>query len=225
MDVTAPAPTTSAAQPASTTTTTGSATAITADFETFLTMLTVQMENQDPLNPIASEDLAVQLATFSGVEQQVLTNQLLDGIAQELGTSGLSELASWIGMDVRTAASTAFDGAPLSLHAEVAAGADSAVLVVRDETGSVVQRLAIPPQSGELAWAGVDESGQPLAAGSYSFEVESYNGEELIGVTGAEAYQRVVEARLEDSGVVLVLEGGSTVSPEAVSAIRAPQAG
>ena len=43
---------------------------INSDFETFLKMLTAQMENQDPLNPIESSDYAVQLATFSGVEQQ-----------------------------------------------------------------------------------------------------------------------------------------------------------
>ena len=49
---------------------------ISSDFNTFLRMLTVQMQNQDPLNPIDSADYAVQLATFSGVEQQVRTNQL-----------------------------------------------------------------------------------------------------------------------------------------------------
>ena len=48
--------------------------ALSSDFETFLKMLTVQMENQDPLNPVDSADFAVQLATFSSVEQQVLTN-------------------------------------------------------------------------------------------------------------------------------------------------------
>ena len=47
----------------------GSAAAESSDFETFLKMLTVQMQNQDPLNPVESTDYAVQLATFSGVEQ------------------------------------------------------------------------------------------------------------------------------------------------------------
>jgi hypothetical protein len=48
-----------------------------SDFETFLKMLTTQMKNQDPLNPVESSEYAVQLATFSSVEQQVLTNDLL----------------------------------------------------------------------------------------------------------------------------------------------------
>jgi flagellar basal-body rod modification protein FlgD len=55
----------------------GSGAKISSDFETFLKMLTVQMQNQDPLNPVDSSDYATQLATFSGVEQQVQTNDLL----------------------------------------------------------------------------------------------------------------------------------------------------
>ena len=62
---------------------------ISSDFETFLKMLTTQMQNQDPLNPIESSDYAVQLATFSGVEQQVRTNQLLADLANQMGSSGL----------------------------------------------------------------------------------------------------------------------------------------
>ena len=38
-----------------------------SDYETFLKMLTVQMQNQDPLNPVESSDFAAQLATFSSV--------------------------------------------------------------------------------------------------------------------------------------------------------------
>lgn len=61
------------------------ATAIASDFETFLRMLTTQLENQDPLEPVASQDLAVQLATFSGVEQQTQTNSLLEDLGSQMG--------------------------------------------------------------------------------------------------------------------------------------------
>ena len=69
----------------------GSASVISSDFETFLKMLTAQMENQDPLNPMDSADYAVQLATFSSVEQQVLTNDLLQAMTLQLGSSGMAE--------------------------------------------------------------------------------------------------------------------------------------
>ena len=73
--------------------------AITSDFETFLRMLTVQMQNQDPLNPVDSNDYATQLATFSGVEQAVLTNDLLTTLTTQLNSSGLADMAAWVGKD------------------------------------------------------------------------------------------------------------------------------
>ena len=64
---------------------------LSSDFETFLKMLTTQLENQDPLNPIDSTDYAVQLATFAGVEQQVLTNDLLESMGGNSGLGGLAQ--------------------------------------------------------------------------------------------------------------------------------------
>jgi len=40
---------------------------VSSDFDTFLKMMTTQVQNQDPLNPVDSSDYAVQLATFSSV--------------------------------------------------------------------------------------------------------------------------------------------------------------
>ena len=51
-----------------------------ADFQTFLTLLTTQMKNQDPLNPTDSTEFVAQLASFSGVEQQVRANEQLEKI-------------------------------------------------------------------------------------------------------------------------------------------------
>ncbi|MFV2001871.1 MAG: flagellar hook capping FlgD N-terminal domain-containing protein, partial [Paracoccaceae bacterium] len=53
---------------------------VNSDFETFLKLLTTQLKNQDPLKPVDSSDFAVQLATFSSVEQQVKTNDLLTSL-------------------------------------------------------------------------------------------------------------------------------------------------
>ena len=61
----------------------------------FLTLLVAQLQNQDPMNPIDSADYAVQLATFSGVEQQVRTNQLLADMQGKFSQRGFSEPADW----------------------------------------------------------------------------------------------------------------------------------
>ena len=82
----------------------GAPTMISSDFQTFLRMMTAQMQNQDPLNPMEASDFAVQLATFSGVEQQVRSNDLLAGLSDQMSLMGVSQLAGWVGMEARTGA-------------------------------------------------------------------------------------------------------------------------
>lgn len=67
---------------------------ISSDFQTFLKMLTAQIQNQDPLNPTPSDEFAVQLATFSSVEQQVRTNDLLVALGAQFGSMGMAQFAS-----------------------------------------------------------------------------------------------------------------------------------
>lgn len=52
------------------------------EFNSFLRLLTAQVQNQDPLAPIDSTQFVEQLATFSSLEQQVNTNQTLSTIAE-----------------------------------------------------------------------------------------------------------------------------------------------
>jgi len=195
------------------------ASALSSDFETFLRMLTVQMKNQDPLNPIQSSDFAVQLATFSGVEQQVRTNDLLTRLAEGFATSGLSQLAGWIGKEVRTSGATWFDGAPMTLYpAEGASGA--AFLVVRDATGLPVARSGMMLGEEPLTWAGVRPDGSPFPPGIYSFEIERVEGEEVVGTVGVEHYSRVEEVRAGTTGPVLLFQGGATIPASDVLAVR-----
>jgi flagellar basal-body rod modification protein FlgD len=61
--------------------------AFSEDFDTFLTLLTAQVENQDPLAPLDSTQFVEQLATFSALEQQVTTNDHLEKIAALLAAT------------------------------------------------------------------------------------------------------------------------------------------
>lgn len=208
---------------AGTTAATGSATKITSDFNTFLRMLTVQMQNQDPLNPIDSTDYAVQLATFSGVEQQVQTNQLLADMQGKFNQLGMAEMASWIGKEARSPAPVRYEGAPVILSPNPAVGANRAVLVVKDAQGTLVSREEIPVSTAPYQWLGAGIDGNPLPTGTYSLSLESLNGEQVISTTAVEHYARVMEAKGGTGGTKLVLEGGVEVLASAVTALREPQ--
>ncbi len=194
---------------------------INADFEMFLRMMTTQLQNQDPQNPIDSADYAVQLATFSGVEQQARTNSLLESMQSQFGLMGMAQMAGWVGREARTAAPVWVSGQPVTLSPEPAAGATRTVLAVYDAQGQLVSREDIPVSREAVEWAPTDAEGNPLPEGSYTFKLESYAGEEKIAGTPVEAYARVTEIRSGPQGTVVVLEGGAEVPASAVTALRA----
>lgn len=195
---------------------------LSSDFETFLKMLTVQVQNQDPLNPVDSTDYATQLATFSSVEQQVLTNDLLRDLGAQFGGSALRDSASWIGMEALVRAPVLFDGSPVTLRPEFAKSADKAALVVRDEAGAVVQRLAIDPSEDSLVWTGLDDSGNSLEKGNYRFEIESYEGTTLVDTQVSPAYSRVTEVRSDGFNLLVRLSNGAEIDADLVTGLRAP---
>ncbi|RHZ99672.1 flagellar basal body rod modification protein [Cereibacter sphaeroides] len=194
--------------------------AVTSDYETFLRMLTTQLQNQDPMNPMESDDFAMQLATFSGVEQQVKTNEILTGMGASIGVMGLSELAGWIGREAEVEAPAWFDGVPLTLSPKPSEDADRAVLVVQNGAGAVVAQEDIPIGGGQMEWAGTDASGQPLPKGAYSFTVESYRGDQVTDTSKVGVYAEIIEARGGSSGTLLVMKGGIEVPASAVTALR-----
>lgn len=191
------------------------------DFNTFLKMLTVQMQNQDPLDPIDSADYAVQLATFSGVEQQVKTNELLGSLSGQMALSGLAEMAGWVGQEARAAMPAWFDGAPVTLSPNPLSTADSVELIVKDAQGKEVARSDIPVSVEPIEWAGVGKDGTPLPKGFYSFEVVSKDAEGKALLTEqAEIYATVTEVRAEGGKTVLVMQGGALVPTSSVTALR-----
>lgn len=190
------------------------------EFDTFLKMLTAQLKNQDPLNPMEGTDFAVQLATFSGVEQQAQTNKLLQQMVQQQGGGGLGQTAHWIGKEARTTAPVWFGQQALTLDIAPDTHADDVALIVRDARGKEVSRELIGTGAGQVDWYGRDAMGKKLADGQYSFAIESLRAGEVIATTPVGAYARIVEAELVDDGVQLVFEGGATAPASKIQALR-----
>lgn len=195
---------------------------LSSDFETFLQMLTAQARYQDPLEPIDSSEYAAQLAQFSMVEQQVLSNDLLQALSSQLDASSIGQIAGWIGMEARTTAAVPFDGSPLTVTPQTQTGADEAILIAYNSDGDEVDRRQIPTTGEPVEWTGRAADGTAFPNGLYSFKVEHRAVGQTLGVTTAETYARITEARRQGSETIFVLEGGSTVTTNDVSALREP---
>ncbi|WP_158234194.1 flagellar hook capping FlgD N-terminal domain-containing protein [Oceaniglobus indicus] len=193
---------------------------ISSDFDTFLRMLTTQITNQDPLNPMNAEEFAVQLATFSGVEQQVRTNDLLQGLGQRMGQTGLGDMAGWIGLDVRAAMPVEVDGAPVEVTLPTPLAGSTHELIAVDRYGSEVGRFSVSPANGTFTWDGQDPNGVPVPPGLYSFTLESFEGDSFVASAPAEIYAPVREIRSDAQGIVLVFDGGVERLSTDIGALR-----
>jgi len=211
---------TSLAATTGTTSTSATSNALASDFETFLTMMTTQLENQDPLNPVDSADYSTQLATFSGVEQQVQTNELLTALLSQLGSSGLVDMAGLIGMEARVSTAVYFEGEPISIDPTPQSGADQVFLTVRDRDGDIVDHNEIAVSAEQFDWDGVSGTGATFADGVYTFEIESYIDGELASVSTAQVYSPISEVRDNNGTSVLVMTGGVEVARDSVTALR-----
>jgi len=208
-----------AATGAATTATSSAGSAGSANYNTFLKMLTTQLKHQDPLNPMEGTDFAVQLATFSGVEQQAQTNTLLEYMIAQAGGS-LGQLADWIGKEVRTTEPVWFGDEALTLDVAPDSRADSVTLVVLNESGREVSREEIGLGEGQIDWFGRDEAGKKLADGRYSFVIESSRAGEVISEDAVGAYVRVTEAEVGARGVELIFKGGGSALASEIKALR-----
>lgn len=195
---------------------------ISSDFETFLNMLTVQLKNQDPLDPMDSADFSMQLATFSSVEQQVKTNDLLTALTQQSDSLGLAQISGWIGMEALAATSADFTSNPIEVFVAPESSADSAILVIKNNLGQEVERRNIAVDSGPVNWTGVGSDGQSMLPGSYTFHVESYAGENLLSTNQAKVYAPVSEVKTENGELSVALTTGDSFAASSISSLRSP---
>jgi len=175
-----------------------------SNFETFLTLLTSQLKNQDPLSPVDSNEFTGQLTQMAGVEQQLLTNDLLTSLLSAQQGGGLDNAATYIGKDVTAvwAADKLTDG-KASWTYELGDTATSATLQVLDGTGKVVWSGAAPDLkegSHAFTWNGKTTAGGQIDDGGvYTLKVAATNASGAVDaqvlttgqVTGVEMYDGV----------------------------------
>lgn len=147
-----------------------------SNFETFLTLLTSQLKNQDPLSPVDSNQFTAQLTQMAGVEQQLLTNDLLKSLVSAQGGGGLGQAATYIGKEATAAwSATRMADGEASWSYELGSNAASATLQVLDGTGKVIWSGDAPAKTTgmhEFTWDGEATTGNDGQDGQvYSLKI------------------------------------------------------
>lgn len=162
--------------PAAQSATARSGATIAGNFDTFLQILTTQLKNQNPLDPLDTNQFTAQLVQFSGVEQQLQTNKYLESLLalNSSASSTSAQAMNLIGKQVTadTVASELKDGKATWLL-NAADKASAAKIQIKDISGNVVFQTERNLASGEntFVWDGKATDGSTLPDGPYSIAV------------------------------------------------------
>ncbi len=182
----------------------------------FLQMLVTQLQNQDPMNPLQSTDLAAQLAQFSSVEQLTQLNSAVQNQtnAETVLTQSISNTmaATLIGKKVQANTSTiSYDGSTQpTIGFNLSSNAADVQVKILDANGNTVRTIDEGPKlSGEtdLTWDGKDDSGNAVSTGNYTFQVSATDSSGNA-VTSTPFVLGVVQGvRYSSSGATLLVNG------------------
>ena len=156
----------------------GSRSTIAENFDTFLSILTTQLKNQNPLDPLDTNQFTQQLVQFTGVEQQLKTNEFLEALLLNTQNTGRSDAVSYIGKEVTASGETAElkdGGAYWAYNAET--NVANATVTIKNAAGSVVytENGSLNSGNGAFLWDGVGTDGSTQPDGVYTIEIKGTN--------------------------------------------------
>lgn len=172
----ATAPTTSPTSSATTSAQAGqnALTALSSNFGDFLNMLMTQLQNQDPSSPMDSNEFTQELVAFSGVEQQINTNNSLTSLIQLTQAGQVMQGASLTGKQVQVQSNQIplQNGAGSVQFTTLAA--EPVAIAIADSSGNIIRTASLTSQPGTNSWTwdGTSDSGAKLPDGAYNIAVE-----------------------------------------------------
>jgi flagellar basal-body rod modification protein FlgD len=184
------------------------------DFNQFLILLTTQLQHQDPLNPMDTAEFTNQLVAFSGVEQQINTNQKLDSLVSLGLGSALGSAQSYIGKEVSYVSSEfTHTGTPSKIRYSIADNAVSSKISIYDESGKVVYSSEAAKTAGvhEFIWDGTLSAGGKAGPGTYEVKIDALDiNDEAIDATSV--VSGMVRGTETQNGQIYLLVGDRAVA-------------
>jgi flagellar basal-body rod modification protein FlgD len=144
------------------------------NMNTFLELLTAQLQHQDPLNPMDTSQFTNQLVLFAQVQQQIDINQNLETMMGSQNNAALASSANYLGTGV-TAVSSALplQDSKSTFYYTTPANTKSVSIVITDSAGNIVstQNGVATPGTQTATWDGSNVSGGTSADGTYHVTV------------------------------------------------------
>ena len=141
----------------------------------FLKMLTVQLQNQDPMNPMDNAAMTSQLAQLNQVDGINKLNTSVNSLVAQMQSANFMNLSSSVGKTALASGSQVyFSGHAVGMAAKLDAPAASLKAVIRDSNSQIVNQFdfgATPSGTTDFIWDGGDDAGKQVMAGMYTLEL------------------------------------------------------
>jgi flagellar basal-body rod modification protein FlgD len=144
------------------------------NFDDFLHILTIQLQNQDPLDPLDANQFTDQLVQFTGVEQSIATNKHLEDMIALASAAEFTNAVGYIGKTIEAdMATNHLAQGQAEWRYELAGEADKVTLTVVDAANMPVFTTSGETGAGKhtFTWNGIGTNGQNLADGEYALQV------------------------------------------------------
>ncbi len=194
---------------------------LSANFDTFLTLLTTQLKNQSPTDPLDTNQMTQQLVQFAGVEQQISMNGNLEKMIALQQTSQLTAAAPLLGQTVQVAGDKlALQDGAATLRLPAAGEASRAHVVVRGATGSVLHEsdVALGASAKDWTWNGRNAKGDKVADGAYGVTVTGLDAAGQAAALSWTAVGRATALEQQDGTLKLML-GAAAYGFDAVRSV------
>jgi flagellar basal-body rod modification protein FlgD len=146
------------------------------NFDAFLLLLTTQLKNQTPLDPLNTNEFTAQLVQFASVEQQIKSNTTLEALLTGAKASTAANAANLVGLSVTAdGTKTRLESGKALWNLQAARDAPQSVISVKDAQGSTVFTRTQPLTNGaqEFVWDGRTSSGSNAPDGTYTLQVSA----------------------------------------------------
>jgi len=178
----------------------------------FLTLLTTQLQNQDPTDPLDNSEMVTQLAQISTISSIENVTTTLEGISSQISAAETLQASALVGNGVLIEGNSiqVADGSATTFGVTLADAADDVSVTIKNSSGTVVATLDVGSMSAgtqSLSWDGTLDDGSTAADGSYTFSVAASSDGSAVTATALK-YALVTGVTTDSSNQVALDLGG-----------------
>lgn len=197
------------------------------NFQTFLTMLTTQLKNQNPLDPLGVNQFTQQLVQFAQVEQQLKGNNLLATLVSTQRALQSTQALAFVGTTAVVEGSSAMLARGSALWTMRAPKGVEAAVAITNAAGQTVYSGNLGLKAGEnsFVWDGRSNDGGRAPDGRYRLTVSAKDGSGQRVAISTETQGTVDSVDLSASPVLLSIGGESYTVDKIKRVVRSSSAG